>query len=423
MKPLTIDDAKMSSSVNGLAVFGLLALLPITAVFIPWDFGPVENQYRQLMAGHSLSTIMIELLIFIALFRNENLLTDFAKNASRNDKIVGAIFFAAILYSFFFVSFSKMLFALGFLVLLIHLLFSISLFKNMKYVDGQTQQYFWVFLGVSVIGYTALWALDFLIYPPTQKDWIDRVPGVTNVRWAGFFWLSIFSAGFALAKGSGRNYFFLAILFGVFGLTMTLWTGTRGSLLAIAFGALCAVILSPAYRKFIVGYCLISAVGAIILNVYAPVPHELYGMDRIISRMDSNEIIERGGSGRTVLWKRTAVLAGNHPFVGHGMDQFQKMGPKETIGFKGPHGLPLQLLFSVGIIGILTFIYGIWRFLKIFRLEVHSPPQLAAIVFFSGGCLYSLYDNFAYYPYSVAIFTISVFMVFKRRVENSPAMT
>ncbi len=420
MKLSTIDDAKMSSSVNGLAVFGLLGLLPIAAVLIPWDFGPVENQYRQLMAGHSLSTIMIELLIFIVFFKNEKLLTDFAKNASRTDKIVGAIFFSALLYSFLFVSFSKMLFALGFLVLLIHLLFSVSLFKNMKYVNGQTQQYFWVFLGVSVIGYTALWALDFLVYPPTQIDWIDRVPGVTNVRWAGFFWLSIFAAGFALAKGSGSKYFFLAILFGAFGLTMTLWTGTRGSLLAIAFGALCALIISSTYRKFVVGYCLISAAIAILLNIYAPVPHEAYGMDRIISRIESNEIMERGGSGRTQLWKQTAEIARNHPLVGHGIDQFQKMGPMETIGFKGPHGLPLQLLFSVGIVGVLTFIYGIWRFFRIFRLEVQSPHQLAAVVFFSGGCLYSVYDNFAYYPYPVAIFTISAFMLFKRRVTNVP---
>lgn len=423
VKPLTTNEGKVAGTGHAVAVFGLLALLPIAAVFIPWDFGPIENRYRQLMAGHSLATPMIEILIFITFFKNENLVSNFVKRTNRNDKIVAAVFLSAILYSFFFVSISKMLFILGLLVLLIHSLFSVSLFNNMKYADQRILRYFWIVLGVSVIFYTALWALDFLIYPPTERDWIDRVPAVTNVRWTGFFWLSIFAAGLALARASGMKYFLPAASFGAFGLVMTLWTGTRGSLIAIGFGAICAIMLSPAYRKFTIKYCLVSAVIAVGINIYAPVPHKLYGMDRIVYRLQPDEVINHGGSGRTGLWKNTVEIALNHPSAGHGIDQFQKMGPKETLGFKGPHSLPLQLLFSVGIIGVLTFIYVIFRFLTIFRLEVKSPHQLAALVFLAGGSLYSLYDNFGYYPYSIAILTISIFMLFKPRTQLSPALT
>ena len=412
---MTIDEAKMARNHHGMAVFGLLALLPIASVIIPWDFGPLENQYRQLMAGHSLSPIVIELLIFIAFFKNEHLVSDFVRHSNWIDKIVGTVFLSAMLYSFLFVSHSQLLFIFGFLAVLIHLLFSLSLFDNMKQVDRHTQEYFWIILGVSVIGYTALWAVDFLVHPPTERDWIDRVPGVTNVRWAGFFWLSIFSAGLALARPSSLKRLFPALIFGAFGLTMTLWTGTRGSLIAIAFGTICAIVLSVGYRKFIIKYCLASAIIAIAINVYAPVPHNQYGMDRIISRLQPNDVATRGGSGRTELWKQTAQLARAHPLVGHGIDQFQKMGPEKTLGFKGPHSFPLQLLFSVGLVGLFTLLYGIWRFLGMFRLQVDKPHEIAALTFFSGGCLYSLYDNFAYYPYSIAIFTVSVFMVFKPR--------
>ncbi|MEO9601236.1 O-antigen ligase family protein [Parasphingorhabdus sp.] len=415
MKPLTTDEARLSETDRGRAVFGLLAILPIAAVLIPWDFGLWENQYRQLMAGHSLPTILIELLIFIAFFKNEDLVSDFIKQANRMDKIVGTVFLSAIIYSFLFVSASKMLLILGSLALLIHLLFSVSLFKNMKYVGEHRLQCFWIFLGVSVIGYTALWAIDFLMFPPAEIDWVERVPGVTNVRWTGFFWLSIFAAGLALARVSGAKYFFLAVIFGSFGLMMTLWTGTRGSFIAIVCGALGAVILSPAYRKFIVKYCLASAVIAIVINIYAPVPHQQYGMERVIFRLQPEEVVNRGGTGRIELWKETARLAQIQLFVGYGIDQFQKMGPAKTLGFKGPHSFPLQLFFSAGLIGLLTLFYGIWRFLGAYRLEVQKPYQVAAVTFFSGGCVYLLYDNFAYYPYSIAIFTLSIFMLFKQR--------
>ena len=415
MNPSTADEVKTAQQCDRLIAFGILAFLPIAVVLIPWDFGPSEDQYRQLMAGHSLSTIVIELLIFITLFKNENLVSDFLKRCSRMDRIVGMIFLLTISYSFLFVSASKILFILGFLALFIHLLFSVSLFKNMRGVDQQTQQLFWLVLGMSVIGYTGLWAADFLQFRPSERDWIDRVPGVTNIRWAGFFWLSIFAAGFASINVSGLKYFLRAGFFGAFGLTMTLWTGTRGSLLAIAFGTFCAIILSPVYRKRIVKYSLMSLAWAILINTILPVPHQQYGMDRIFSKSRIDQAANRVGSGRTELWTNTLEIVKNHPFVGHGVDQYQKMGPKETLGFKGPHSLLLQILFSVGLIGALTFIYCTWRFLRIFRLDIKFPHQLAALVFFTGGCLYSVYDNFAYYPYSIAISTIAIFMLFKPR--------
>lgn len=418
MKPLAAEKLRILDKNRNFAVFGLLAFLPIAAILVPWDFGSTENQYRQLVASHSLSIIIVELLIFTAFLRNENLVSDLVKYSISKDKIAFFILLAGMSYSFLFVSTSKILFFLGLLVVLVHLFFSISLYKNMKSVGQQEQQYFWISVGVSVIGYAALWAADFQVFPPTENDWIERVPGVTNVRWAGFFWLTIFAAGLSLARASDWKYVLLAVIFGSFGLTLTLWTGTRGSLVAMCFGVLCALIIAPTYRRFIFKYCLISAVIAITINIYAPVPHDQYGMDRILS---SSQRGNNAGSGRAQLWKSTFKISLEHPWVGHGIDQFQKMGPRETLGFKGPHSLPLQLLFSVGIIGLLVFMFGILRFLKIFRLEVKQPAQLAALTFFTGGCLYSIYDNFAYYPYPIAIFTISILMLFKPRDKTGPA--
>jgi len=48
------------------------------------------------------------------------------------------------------------------------------------------------------------------------------------------------------------------------------------------FGRACSIILAPDYRKVIMKYCLLSSFFAIFINIYAPVPHKQYGMDRII---------------------------------------------------------------------------------------------------------------------------------------------
>ena len=88
-----MEEFRLSQKGFGRAVFGLMVLSPVAAVLIPWDFGPLDNDYRQLMAGHSLSIIVIELLIFIALFKNENLISDFVKQTNWPDKIVGLFFY------------------------------------------------------------------------------------------------------------------------------------------------------------------------------------------------------------------------------------------------------------------------------------------------------------------------------------------
>src|SRR5690554_2893728 len=130
-----IDEFKASGKNVGLKisknlpVFVLLALSPIAAVLIPWDFGSIDNDYHKLIANHSLAIILVELFIFIAFFDIENLISNFIGKLNLHDKLAGSVLLSVILSSFFFYSAVKLLFFLSLFALFIHFRFTIRLFK------------------------------------------------------------------------------------------------------------------------------------------------------------------------------------------------------------------------------------------------------------------------------------------------------
>ncbi len=398
----------------------LMALTPVLSILIPWDFGPQEGFYRKVIAGNSLAIPIVELLLCCIFFRGDSAPKRFLNGTNKLDLLVLAIFLLSIAYVFIFVSVNPAAAALGLISLIVHALFAIGLYDVMRREQPWLFECFWTILGISVLVYTLLWAIDFSIYPPSESDWINRVPGVTNVRWAGFFWLSIFAAGLALINKEGIHGKLLAYVFGSFGLAMTLWTGSRGSLLAILAALSIAVLFFPKNRKTLAKYFLISLTFSVATNLVSPAPMSQYGMERILSSSQQTDDMYKVSSGRSELWASSLRIFLDNPVAGHGIDQFQRMGPRKTLGFKGPHSFPVQLLFSVGIIGLFSLLYAIFRMITIFKIEIRDPHQMAALAFFGGGSIYMLYDNFLYYPYPIAIYTISILMLLVPRKTSLP---
>jgi O-antigen ligase len=392
----------------------LLALSPIFVILLPWDFGPEYSIYRAVIAGHSLTVPIIELVMILFLMRNESSVISAIKSLSLPDKSVLLVLVAAVIYTTAFVAEFKFGAVAGILFFFIHAMVCVDIAMHIGSVNKSILERFWIVLGLATFGYAALWAIGYAVFPPSETDWIHRVPGVTNVRWTGFFWLGIFAAGFVFARSSRLKPNISAIIFGSFGLGMVLWTGSRGALLACLVAAIITPIIAAQHRKFAIKYVLLTTTIAVGVNIFLPIPNTLYGIERIYSRstvFDHREV----SSGRLELWQSTAEKVGKKPMLGYGIDQFQVSGPEKTLGFKGAHSGPLQILFSIGIIGALALLYGVIRFLYLYRIKVQQPHQLAALAFFGGGSIYLLYDNFIYYTFPIAIFSISILMVFERK--------
>lgn len=394
----------------------LLALSPIFVILLPWDFGPEYSIYRAVIAGHSLTVPIIELVLILFLMRNDSSVIPAMKSLSLPDKSVLLVLVAAVIYTTAFVAEFRFGAVAGILFFFIHAIVCVDIAMHIGSVNKSILERFWIVLGLATFGYAALWAIGYAVFPPSATDWIQRVPGVTNVRWTGFFWLGIFAAGFVFARSSRSSPNISAITFGSFGLGMVLWTGSRGALLACLIAAIITPIIAAQYRKFAIKYVLLATTIAVGVNIFLPIPNTQYGIERIYSRSTGTG---ETSSGRLELWQSTAEKVSKKPMLGYGIDQFQVSGPEKTLGFKGAHSGPLQILFSIGIIGALALLYGVIRFLYLYRIKVQQPHQLAALAFFGGGSTYLLYDNFIYYTFPIAIFSISILMVFERRKFNA----
>ncbi|MEO9470536.1 O-antigen ligase family protein [Parasphingorhabdus sp.] len=393
----------------------LLALTPILAVLLPWDFGPVQTTYRIVVADYSLTAPIIQLLVYSSIMRR-NKLTLFKLNwFSSGDKIAALILGLCVAYTSFFIQIFSFAAVVGLLIFYIHIIFSLAIYQDIPTRENRDLENFWIALGLATFVYALLWVCGYIAYPPAPDDWTRNVPGVTNVRWTGFFWLATFAAGLAIAGRSEKPIRILAIIFGIFGLTLAIWTGSRGALLAIIGSAAGLLVFAPRFRKISLRYIAITFTLSVSLSAVLPVPIPQYGLARILGYAQSMDEFKRGDSGRIEIWKSTMKLVKNQPLAGHGIDQFQRMGPEKTLGFKGPHSWPMQVLFSIGFLGAGVLIYGAIRFLLLFQMQVEHPHQLAALAYFSGGSVYMLYDNFLYYTFPITIYTVSALMIFRLR--------
>ncbi len=405
---------KKKISAISLSLF-VIGLSPIISILLPWDFGTAHNLYQQMMTNNSLA-IPITMFAIIFFSLKDELSDSFGKiRVSKIDKILLSLFFLILIYSFLFVSINRLSALINGYALAVQLLFFFIFYQISKKIESELLERFWMLLGLSIMIYAGLWAIDYIITPPSEKDWVERIPGVTNIRWAGFFWVAIFASGLIFAKNSGVKRFTPALIFGAFGLTMLMWTGTRGGLLAVAFGMFISFILVKQYRKFLLAYFLGATIISLLLSALLPIPNPQYGLQRIETKIASSENIEKVGSGRTILWRETLNIIAQEPIAGHGIDQFQFMGPSRTIGFKGPHSFPLQILFSIGLLGTIILLYGATKFLIHYKLNIEKPYQLPALFFASSGFIYMIYDNFLYYPFPVTLFAMSLIMIFSKR--------
>ncbi|MEL6876039.1 MAG: hypothetical protein AAGM33_11245, partial [Pseudomonadota bacterium] len=67
----TMHTGQSASGIPAQNILLLLALAPILAIIIPWDFGTEKTTYRVVMAGYSLTVPIIQLIIYFRLCSRE----------------------------------------------------------------------------------------------------------------------------------------------------------------------------------------------------------------------------------------------------------------------------------------------------------------------------------------------------------------
>jgi O-antigen ligase len=390
----------------------LIGLTPVIMVLLPWDFGNQISLYRGFMRVNSLSVTVVEILFLLLAMR-----LGFSPAAAlaalpRLTKAGAFLILLVATWSTIWVSASPFAAIIGMIKIFLHLMFVLAIANQFLDWTPRERNQIWLTIGYGVVIYCVLWIISIVVYRPSGEEWIWLVPGLTNIRWIGFFALASFCAGIgslpANSDASGyRRQLFVALFFCTIGLGIAFWTGTRGAVVAILVATTSALLRTMAWRK-ILPLVFLATFIALLISSALPVVHPSYGLNRIINSSTSSKDITGLSQGRIAVWTETLKKIKERPFAGWGIDQFRYSGPEDTLGYRHPHQGVLQLLFSMGFLGVLAMLMIVIPFVKRFPRKLSLPHEWAALAYFSGAIIYGLYDGFFYYPFSVMIFLISV---------------
>jgi len=85
----------------------------------------------------------------------------------------------------------------------------------------------------------------------------------------------------------------------------------------------------------------------------------------------ADKIFERGSSFRIELWQLTLDRIAEHPWIGHGYNAVLRLDPGVGYNLQEPHSFVLGVLYYVGIIGLLPWLFFLaWGFISSRRHRV-----------------------------------------------------
>jgi tRNA A-37 threonylcarbamoyl transferase component Bud32 len=90
-------------------------------------------------------------------------------------------------------------------------------------------------------------------------------------------------------------------------------------------------------------------------------------------------IIERGDSYRLEIWQLVLHKIADHPWIGHGYSATLAVDPGVGVNFQEPHSFALGVLYYVGIIGLLPWLFFLgWGLLSSWRQRVQPLLIIAS---------------------------------------------
>jgi O-antigen ligase len=388
-------------------LFFLIAACPALMPIVPWDFGQNPTKLRLTLNSNSLVVSMVEIIIALLILGRMTDLTDRFYAVPRLTRYALAFLAISTLGTSFAVSAHPANAILAWIVFALHAVFALLMLAAAETFDKAARQKLAGWIAIGVAAYCLVWAASLPFYPLTGDQWVKKVPGVTNVRWTGFFVVSGFFAAMAVLPQSNtaiaRNAgFWWAMVGGSIALTLGIWTGSRGAIVATIVGAIAAIALSTNNRKTLLCFVVSSFIIATVLANVLPLPNPQYGMFRIFSSISGGADVS---SGRLQIWADTMRLATEQPLLGWGLDQFFASEAANGI-LKNPHSVIAQSFFSVGSIGVGLLIASVAPLIRYVRID---RAALASVSFLAGGVaylIYSIYDAALYYNYPIMMLII-----------------
>lgn len=143
-------------------------------------------------------------------------------------------------------------------------------------------------------------------------------------------------------------------------------TGSRTPLVALTAAALWLCFICWNRRSLLLLGALATS-GAVVMAVF------------------SQMIIERGDSYRFEIWQLALSKISDHPWIGHGYNASLSIDPGVGYNFQEPHSFALGVLYYVGLLGLLPWLFFLaWGLLSSWRQRVQPLLIVASTLLVFG---------------------------------------
>ncbi len=259
---------------------------------------------------------------------------------------------------------------------------------------------------------TALIAFVIFIGVDSGFDWKSSLPGYAHIRHTGYIFAPAIAAGLASLAIWPRFQIKLHMAALLVNTAAMLWLGSRGPVAALFVAIVISVLFSQHLRnrKFWQRTGAAIAAGA-SLSIILPAP--AIGWFGAIQRFwkgsgESSEL----SSGRTDIWLETIRLIGEHPWLGHGGLQFQRINSAAEGFFKHPHNSVLQFIFDWGLLGgsAMLLLLALAYFRLLLTSKIDSGLRTFGLIGASTMLAFSMLDGVLFYNFTIAV-TITFLLV------------
>lgn len=253
----------------------------------------------------------------------------------------------------------------------------------------------------------ALIALQWLaLDEPRRHDWIYQIAGVGHLRHLGFYAVgaALLAAPGLLHTARGRWQPLLAATALTLALALILWSGGRGSLVAVVCGLVALTLWMPGRLRRAWGLRLgLCALGGVVLAVVFATEHPAMNL----LRWEAAAPLRWEGQGdwsssRFGLWQESLGYLEQRPWLGWGPDGY-KFLPLSKLVLQ-PHNAYLNAALSWGVPGLLLALAALLllgaRGLQLVRqeaAETRDVTRAAALALLGALLVYGLVDGVFYF--------------------------
>ncbi len=406
-------DRRLPAIFGALTASPLLCLGILLGIIMPVVSGLVYPTYMHMMPNPVTEWTRLQELPFVlgevfvigwAMTRGMELRT-YWNRIPRDCRIALGIFMVGLWGSTLFVSKVPATSLMISLSCVLHLLFAVSIFHLTEGSSKKVTDQLAVGLGCGLAALAAFTAWRFLLPPPAhlvpggEIEWFASLPGFINVRHFGS-WTGAIAAIFTamMLQRRDEKAFNWQDIFFLLSIAMTIWSGTRAAILAIAIATAIQVVSTrhlPSLR--VVGrLSMLTGIAACIAFLLIP-----YGDNSfyLFSMGDSFGTADQISSGRAEMWAITYNKWLEAPWFGWGSGS--TFWEAHFVGWRHtqPHNFVVQFLISWGIVGAAGAFWLLARaVVAAQRIALAQPQTLPLLTGLYALLLMACLEGMLHYP-------------------------